>query len=348
MARSEETSEDQRDLLLIGPETRIQITAFEAATAEDPPLVAVIEQGTVRALDRRPGQAAAMHLKTGERLIHLQDADAVIEYDAASDTALHLVDQGSIMVEAGRRQILLKNGMVRQIKDGQILGARRMEQEQWQELSRRTDVEGVQIARASEAAPAEAGGLSTGNVAPPKPVKEDYVYVRMHTTAGDIDLRLDRARAPITVDNFMSYVDKGFYEGTIFHRVIGDFMIQGGGFDQNLTQKPTDPPIRNEWQNGLKNERGSIAMARIGGQRDSATAQFFINVVDNARLDAPQADGAAYAVFGQVVGGMDVVDRIRQVETRAATAAHRDVPVEPIIIEQVEKISREDAQGEGA
>ncbi|MCC5787055.1 MAG: peptidyl-prolyl cis-trans isomerase [Phycisphaerales bacterium] len=156
------------------------------------------------------------------------------------------------------------------------------------------------------------------------------MQVRLETTEGDIVLELDAEKAPASVENFLSYVDKGHYNNTIFHRVIDGFMIQGGGFTPEMEQKPTGKGIKNEWKNGLSNVKGSIAMARLGGQADSATAQFFINVGDNDFLDEPR-DGAGYAVFGRVAEGMDVVDRIRKVET-GTVAGHGDVPVEPVVI----------------
>lgn len=130
---------------------------------------------------------------------------------------------------------------------------------------------------------------------------------------GKIVLELDAEKAPITVDNFLQYCGDGFYNGLIFHRVIPTFMIQAGGYTPDVVEKKEGlrPGIKNEWRNGLKNSRGTISMARVGGQPDSGSAQFFINVVDNARLDQPQQDGAAYAVFGKVVEGMDVVDKVR-------------------------------------
>ena len=124
--------------------------------------------------------------------------------------------------------------------------------------------------------------------------------------------------------NFLAYAEKGHYNGTIFHRVIANFMIQGGGFTPDMDQKPTDPPIKNEWQNGLSNTRGTLAMARLGRQPDSATAQFFINVANNSFLDEPR-DGAGYAVFAKVIAGMDVVDAIKAVPT-ATKGPHGDVP----------------------
>ena len=156
--------------------------------------------------------------------------------------------------------------------------------------------------------------------------------VRLETSMGNIVLELDREHAPATVDNFLTYVKDGFYDGTIFHRVIGNFMIQGGGYTADLSRKETRPPINNEANNGLKNSRGSIAMARTRDPH-SASAQFFINVEDNAALDhrAPDARGWGYAVFGKVVDGMDVVDEIRSQAT-GVKAGFRDVPNKTITI----------------
>lgn len=157
--------------------------------------------------------------------------------------------------------------------------------------------------------------------------------VRLATSAGDIVLELDRAKAPKSVDNFIAYVKSGHYSGTVFHRVIPTFMVQGGGMDKNLVEKKTNAPIPLESGNGLKNERGTVAMARTADP-NSATAQFFINVQDNPFLDQPNArDGNGYAVFGKVVDGMDVVDKIRAVPT-TTRGPHQNVPVEPVLIKQ--------------
>ena len=162
--------------------------------------------------------------------------------------------------------------------------------------------------------------------------------VLVKTTQGDFTVALDAAKAPLTVANFLAYVDEGFYAGTIFHRVIDGFMIQGGGFTRDMQQKPTHAPVKNEAANGLKNKRGTIAMARTSVV-DSATAQFFINVVDNGFLDfrAPTLQGFGYCVFGEVVDGMDAVDAIRAVRTGRA-GYMTDVPVEPVEILSVERI----------
>ena len=159
--------------------------------------------------------------------------------------------------------------------------------------------------------------------------------VRMSTILGDMTLELDVENAPKTVENFVNYASSGFYDGTIFHRVINNFMVQGGGFDTGMRQKTTEAPIDNEANNGLKNNRGTIAMARTMDPH-SATAQFFINVSDNDFLNhtAENMQGWGYTVFGQVVEGQEVLDKIRVVPT-GSPAGHQDVPVDPVVIESV-------------
>lgn len=156
--------------------------------------------------------------------------------------------------------------------------------------------------------------------------------ITLKTNKGDIKIRLFEEDAPITAKNFLDYVDSGFYKGTIFHRVIPGFMVQGGGFSADFVQKPTNEPIRNEAANQLSNRRGTLAMARTNVV-DSATAQFFINLVDNDFLDfkAPTPQNYGYCVFGEVVEGMDVVDVIAGVKT-GSRGMHRDVPAENIVI----------------
>ena len=160
--------------------------------------------------------------------------------------------------------------------------------------------------------------------------------VRLTTSMGPIVLELDDAKAPVTVENFVKYVQAGHYNGTIFHRVIDGFMVQGGGFGADMQQKPTQSPIKNEASNGLKNKNYTVAMARTG-VRDSATSQFFINVKDNDFLDysGESPNGWGYAVFGKVVEGQDTVDKIRKVAT-ATTGPHQNVPKTPVVIEKAE------------
>jgi peptidyl-prolyl cis-trans isomerase B (cyclophilin B) len=162
--------------------------------------------------------------------------------------------------------------------------------------------------------------------------------IRLTTNHGVIAIELNAGKAPKTVANFLAYVEAGHYDNTIFHRVIRDFMIQGGGMEPGMNQKKTGAPIENEAANGLRNKRGSIAMARTGDPH-SATAQFFINTVDNDFLDfkSPSGQGWGYCVFGEVVEGMDVVDKIRGVRT-GNKGFHQDVPVEDVIIEKAEVV----------
>jgi len=157
--------------------------------------------------------------------------------------------------------------------------------------------------------------------------------VQFQTSAGDFVIELNVERAPKTVENFLQYVNDKHYEGTIFHRVIDGFMVQGGGFTAAMAQKPTRAPIPLESSNGLRNERGTISMARSGNP-NSATSQFFINVVDNAGLNAPQPDGFGYAVFGKVSSGMETIDKIRTLPT-GNKAGMQNVPLTPITINAV-------------
>jgi len=170
--------------------------------------------------------------------------------------------------------------------------------------------------------------------------------IKLTTNHGNIFLELDAEKAPATVENFTQYVNDGFYNGTIFHRVISGFMIQGGGMEPGMKQKDTRDPIKNEADNGLSNDIGTIAMARTNDP-DSASAQFFINIKDNAFLNhsAPTASGWGYCVFGKVIEGMDVVDKIKAVKTSSA-GMHQDVPVEDVIIESAEVVDAIDNANE--
>lgn len=174
------------------------------------------------------------------------------------------------------------------------------------------------------------------------------VFVLLDTSRGKIVLELDPAKAPISVANFMEYVKSGFYDGTVFHRVVPNFVVQGGGFDGQMVQKQTRPPIKNEWTNGLKNLKGTISMARLPNP-DSATSQFFLNLKDNAMLDG--ANGPGYAVFGKIVAGMNVLDAMGSTRTAMAQATDQsgvrrsfpDVPAEPITLTKASEIPAAEA-----
>jgi len=165
--------------------------------------------------------------------------------------------------------------------------------------------------------------------------KEDTRMIKVTTNLGSFEISLDAKKAPISVDNFIEYIEAGHYNGTIFHRVIDGFMIQGGGFDKDLNQKPTRAAIKNESANGLQNKAMTIAMARLPDP-DSATAQFFINLVDNSNLDGSSSQ-PGYAVFGQLTKGQDIVEKIAKVPT-SSKSYYDDVPVEPVVIEKIEVI----------
>jgi len=166
--------------------------------------------------------------------------------------------------------------------------------------------------------------------------ESNYPKVKLQTNMGDIIVELNSEKAPKSVENFLAYVKEGFYNGTIFHRVIDGFMAQGGGFTEDMQRKGTRAPIQNEANNGLKNDRGTLAMARTNAPH-SATAQFFINLVNNDFLNyrSPDARGWGYTVFGKVVQGMDVVDKMRKIPTGASGPFRQDVPQSPVIIESV-------------
>lgn len=162
--------------------------------------------------------------------------------------------------------------------------------------------------------------------------------IKLHTNHGEITIDLDSEKAPITVQNFIDYVNSGHFDNTIFHRVINDFMIQGGGFESGMNQKKPRPPIHNEADNGLKNYAYTVAMARTSDVH-SASAQFFINIADNGFLNytSPTSEGFGYCVFGKVVEGKDVVDKIKKVET-TNKSGHQNVPVEDVVLQKAEVI----------
>lgn len=179
---------------------------------------------------------------------------------------------------------------------------------------------------------------TTLSFATEKAMTTTHSKVKLTTTLGNIVIQLEDQKAPLSAANFLAYVNQGFYNGTIFHRVIPDFMAQGGGFDTTFTQKTTNPAIKNEADNGLKNKRGTLAMARTGDPH-SATAQFFINFKDNSFLDhtGPSSNGWGYAVFGEVIEGMDIVDSMAKQAT-GNRGMHENVPKTDIVIEKAEVI----------
>ncbi len=192
------------------------------------------------------------------------------------------------------------------------------------------------VATKAAAAKAEAVKPAAGTCTSSSTDKRTQPMVKLHTNHGIITLELDAAKAPLTVANFLDYAKSGFYDGTIFHRVISNFMIQGGGFEKGMKQKPTNAQIQNEAGNGLKNDNYTVAMARTGDPH-SATAQFFINVKNNDFLNytGANAQGYGYAVFGKVIDGKDIVEKIKGVKT-SQSGMHGDVPVEDVVILRAE------------
>lgn len=193
---------------------------------------------------------------------------------------------------------------------------------------------------AAPALAADAKGQAAPKKTEEKPkagAKSKMTTVIIETSLGNIEVELNGEKAPISAENFLKYVDKKHYDGLIFHRVIKDFMIQGGGMDEKMSERKNDAPIKNEATNGLKNDRGTLAMARTMVV-DSATSQFFINTVDNAFLNhsSPDPRGYGYAVFGKVTSGMDVVDKIRAVPT-GSSGGHQDVPKTPVVIKTIKR-----------
>lgn len=205
--------------------------------------------------------------------------------------------------------------------------------------ARAQDSVGITFGKAPQAVFFDPAPESQYHCRPNVVTETEFFMIKISTTFGDMTLELDAEKAPKTVANFLEYVREGFYDGTIFHRVIDNFMVQGGGFDTNMQQKATKAPVENEADNGLKNEFGTIAMARTMDPH-SATAQFFINVSNNEFLNhsGKNMQGWGYAVFGKVTEGSEVLDKIRAVATTSRNG-HQDVPVDPVIIESIVEIA---------
>jgi peptidyl-prolyl cis-trans isomerase A (cyclophilin A) len=273
-------------------------------------------------------QPFSVAMQVGGVSFPLSGSETITWYEGETDRMHVYVRNGSCTVPIGERRIRILGSMKRAFETGNPRGAKSFEASEWQDLR-----ETIFPADAPDIGP-----LTGDRELDPLP---DVVAVRLVTSMGDIDLELDGKRAPVSVRNFLAYLDSNYYDGTIFHRVIDGFMIQGGGHIETMRPKGnTLPPIENEWRNGLKNVRGTIAMARLGSRPDSATCQFFINLVDNRSLDEPR-DGAGYAVFGKVVRGMEVVDAIGKVKTETKLRRFPDAPVDTVLIKDVVRLDAE-------
>lgn len=395
IAPTTRTAAEQADVLLLGPQTRVRFAAAGLGGDEAPgkPVIeAVVERGTYRALVRQAEADSAYVLRIGARRVLLRGADLIGTFNPGEDDAGFLLHKGRLTIEAGERKIRLKDGMMRTIEGGRVLGARALAQSRWGEAIAQTAVPGVDMTQVKAAVvkPGEESAIaatpgkekpgtegSTGREKPAirqpdgqetarqaptrdgpdrlsatnqrpgatrREIVEEYIYVRLQTTKGDIILELDRGRAPITVDNFLTYIETGFYQGTVFHRVASNFAIQAGAYTTEWEKKKTGPPIKGEWPNGLSNRRGAIAMARPN-KPDSATSEFFINVKNNPFLDNPPGQ-SGYTVFGKVIAGMNVVDAIKDTPVKQSRLNEREraEPIEPIVIEEVEVIPPDAAE----
>lgn len=310
----------------VGPKGGIERLVPAECSEYGPPTVLRLNGGLCRIDADNVGEGAPILVLIGSLTIDVRGADVLFNYEPAKAKMTCLLDKGELTVPIGERRIRVLERKKRTFFGDQPRGSSGFEKQEWDDLAGRMLVPGVWWTD-----PAKVGA-------------KEFVHVRVVTNHGEIVLELNAVKAPISTANFLFYVDKGFYNGTIFHRVVPNFMIQAGGYDVNYRRKATADTIANEWQNGLKNERGAIAMARKGGQPDSANSQFFINVKDNTGLDRPQRDGAGYAVFGRVISGMDVVDAIAAVETGASrlNPNERSEPVETVLIERMERVERLD------
>ena len=314
--------------LTIAPETSVGRLTPQMRSDFGPPTVLRLHKGLCRVVAEESGEGAPVTILAGPLKIDVRGADAAFKFEPAMALLTCFVSRGELAIPVGDREIRIRSGMKRLFFGASAKGSSKFESKEWNDLLERMIVPGVAWTDPNKAKEA-------------KPVQ-----VRMVTSKGEIVLQLDPVKAPITVANFLAYLDEGFFDGTIFHRVMRNFMIQGGGYDEQYQKKPTRDPIKNEWENGLKNVRGTISMARMGGMADSATSQFFINVQDNPALDRPQRDGAAYAVFGMVVDGMEVVDAIRTAPVTRSRLNPREQSesMELIVIRKMERVETVDAE----
>lgn len=339
-----DTPPEHRDALLLAPNTRVRIDAFPPEGDAPERFLATVEGGVVRAVTRAVDGRTCFALRTGDYTVHLENTDFAMSVAHETGNTGLSVFKGAVVVPIDGRRIKVTEGKLRTVIDGKISGARALRDREKSMPIGLTTIDGLQLT----AEPQRRAGARI-KTAPAResdllPLGSDVAYVRMETTQGPIIIELNRDRAPATVQNFLDYVNDGFYDGTIFHRVVnsGIGVVQGGGFGTDLERKETRSPIANEWENGLKNERGTLSMARLGGQANSATSQFFINTRANAALDLPN-DGAAYAVFGRVVRGMEVVDAIAAMPTKQVNQILREAPVQTVEITAARVTEREAA-----
>ena len=341
--------EDQRQFVVVlGPNSHLRLLASEG----DEKVVVHLVHGSLRFVQPlgRTGEAGLLigsgKLADGSVAppLMVRGSDLFASYIQADHAGTVAVQRGEIEARIGARRIVFRPMMMRDMRMTGPAGARGISPADWAVLVEPLSMPGVSLpgvaaAVGSAAATGAAGpaGAESGTDGP------DLQYFRMETTLGNFVLELDATRAPISTENFAHYVDSGFYVGTLFHRVVrrGIKVIQGGGFTRGMQPKQPDRSgIRNEWRNGLTNDRGTISMARTPAP-DSGTTQFFINTGGNPSLDRPDAQGAAYAVFGRVVSGMDVVDAIQAVPTMTR-GRHGDVPAEDVVITRVVRLSDEE------
>jgi len=341
--------EFERMVLLLGSSSRVEVGVVSAGTGH---LVRLVD-GSMRAVQDAGGRAPGLIMvgakSDDEKLnappVHTRGGDVMVTWNDTARTGTLYVQRGQVEVRSGARRIVFRPMMARDLRVTGPSGARSIGPSDWALMVETVAIDGVPLPGvAAAAAPARAAGAATADSqATAEAVTPAFEYFRMETSLGNIVLELDGARAPVSTANFGAYVDARFYEGTIFHRVVrtGISVIQGGGFTADMQPKPgTLGSITNEWQNGLTNSRGSIAMARTA-LPNSATSQFYINTVHNRNLDRPDQRGAAYAVFGRVVSGMDVVDAIQAVPTETR-GRFGDVPVTSVVINRVVRLTDEE------
>jgi len=340
----------KRLVVLVGPNSRVHCVAdFDESVP-----VLHVKDGAIRFVQptETPRTAAGLLVGPLERAdgtpvdpIMIRGGDLIARWMASDSVGTMAVQRGEVEAFVGSRRIVFRPMMIRDMRSTGPSGARAMGSADWAMMADPLAISGIALPGVASVVAGAAATPDAGDSDAAAPAGE-YLYFRMETTKGSFVLELDGKRAPISTENFAHYADTDFYDGTIFHRVVrtGIQVIQGGGFTRGMElRRPGRQPIANEWQNGLKNERGTISMARLPSP-DSATSQFFINTSHNVALDRPDARGAAYAVFGRVVSGMEVVDAIQAVPTMTR-GRHGDVPAEDVVITRVARLTDEEIAG---